>query len=256
MSKQKSMLDHIIDNLGTEDRTKLTDWCQETFPSIAATFGQREPNRREAWMMGLMAEHTWRRQVLYKEFYNAFRVGALTDTYSDSRCRQSLISNLDVCCPGWETVSEEGVLYIHFPELEDVRASCEKAFGKISWPKTDEEAMIPIRKAEAEAKEEAEKKDAYETASLKIVMEYREATLDTAARVRNRERHLEHAIREHAYRKNSASGDLEASAAEVDNAETALGQAKEAHEGVLMEANARSREQRRRLEAGEELLEG
>lgn len=250
MSKQQSMLDHIIENLGNDDIAKLTDWCQETFPDVAATFAQRKPNRRETWIMGLMAGHTWHVRVIYKEFRAAFLVGALTDTYSDSRCQDILVGTLNVCCPGWKTVSEENVLYILLPVLDDVRASCEKEFGKRSWPPTDEEAMIPIRQAAAEEAAALEKKDARETALLKIVLEYREATLDINQRVMAKERRLESAVREAAYRKkDGGDGSLF-----VEEARSALEEARSARAAIVEKADARRQEQYRRRDAGEDLL--
>ncbi len=249
MRKQQSMLSHIIENLGPTGLAELTDAAQEMFPDLAATFGQREPNRRETWLMGLMAGHTWRRKVLNKEFYDAFRVGAMTDTYSESRCRDALNSNLDVCCPGWKMVTEEdGDLYISFPSLDVVRASCEKVFGKISWMKTDEVAMIPIREAEARETAEKEKKEAHDTALLKIVMEKREATLPSEQKVRAKELDANHARVEHSLRDDDASRDV------LRDAEAALGEAQVARNEIVYAANARYEEQMRQLAEAEERL--
>lgn len=242
MTKQKTMLDHMIENLGPDGIAELTDMCQERFPDIAATFAQRAPNRRETWMIGLMAGHTWRVQVPYKEFYNAFRVGALTDTYSDSTGHQILKNTLDVCCPGWETITVDGELHLLLPKLEDVRASCEKAFGKISWRPDDEEAMIPIRQVKEEEAAAAAKKKEREGAMLEVVMGAHEAKLYLAEIVRAKESRLEGAYR---------AKDREAA---VKHAKADLMQAQQAHGEVELAWDNRLVEQMRRFDAGEDLL--
>ena len=244
MAKQKTMLDHMIENLTPGQIAELTDVAQDRFPDVAATFAQRAPNKRQTWIIGLMAEHTWRRKVPYKEFSDAFRVGALTDTYGDSRCLQSLRSNLDVCCPGWKTIRDNDDLYIHFPSLDDVRASCEKVFGKTSWPNTDELAMIPIRLAEAEETAEKEKQKAHGAAQVRFAMEWRDANLPTQQIVTAKQRQLDYIYREN-------REDREAQ----EQARNDLAQAKNNHEAAVKQADIRNREQRRRLNEGEEQLE-
>lgn len=239
MAKTKTMLDHMIANLDPARLAKLTDVAQRMFPDVVATFSQRPPNMRETWIMGLMAGHTWQRYVLYKEFYETFRIGALTDTYHDATCRRILDRTLDVCCQGWELITQDGALTIYFPSLEDVRESCEIAFGKTSWLPTDEVAMIPIREAEEAEAKEAAKKAAYDEGLLRSVMERRDALLPTGRNVMKREREIDAA-------RAGPRGETLAAA------QRALEEAVEAHRNATADADIRQSEQIRCLKAAME----
>ena len=216
------------------------------WPSYAAT-GTLDLDKNARWLLGRLSPHQWKIKIKPSELIQSFREGTGRLGHLPEGVHRTLHDLLNSSMSGWAEKEEWDheaqmkVTFYHFPPLEEAKEIFAAKHGEPVWPETDEVAMVEVRRAEAEAASAEAEERRIHAGLNDVINDYRFAANPVRRRIHEAEKD---------YRARMESADR----AEAREAEAEFKRVTAEDQSTLNALNARFSEQRRRLDAAEELL--